>query len=111
MTKLSIMVNGFIRMIDIAAPHIAANDQFAFTGDNATPDKQTSQQQIEIEFVVKSGALFKRMADDSFWGTPFCPLCRRQMWSFQSSSPYECLSCGHNTDFPCSELNSVIAGL
>ena len=76
-------------------------------------DHQLARQNVPADFVEKRGALFKRITRGSYSETPYCPICKRSMWCFHDSFPYECSddTCGHKTDFKGSELKSILSKL
>jgi hypothetical protein len=76
-------------------------------------EQQISRQNVPQDFVEKRGALFRRLAGGGYDETPYCPVCKRSMWCFESMFPYECsdLSCGHKSNFRGGELKSVLASL
>lgn len=76
-------------------------------------EQKLSRRNVPVEFVEKRGALFKRLPGGGYDKTPYCPICKRSMWCFQSVFPYECSddSCGHKANFTGGEVNGVLSSL
>lgn len=79
---------------------------------NAELEHQFSRQQTSNEFVESHGALFKLLPGGGYSETPYCPICQRSMYCFQTCFPYECSDdeCGHTANFTGLELQNIISG-
>ncbi|MEJ1396383.1 MAG: hypothetical protein RPU52_02480 [Candidatus Sedimenticola sp. (ex Thyasira tokunagai)] len=84
-----------------------------FMKENDKLKQEIARQLVSEEYVEHRGALFKRKPSGGYAETPVCPVCRRSMWCFQKSLPYECSddACRHPADFTGRDLPGILAAL